>query len=209
MFTGIVQACVPIVSVENKPGLVTFSLKLPDALLRELSIGASVAVDGVCLTVTRREDDLVTFDAMEETQNRTTLGGVEAGARVNVERSATVGDEIGGHLVSGHVTGQAEIAKIETPENNHVVTFRVPKEWMKYIFPKGFIALDGVSLTLVDVDRDEGLFTVWFIPETLRRTTFGWKQAGDRVNVEIDSRTQIIVETVERVLSARGDPAGK
>lgn len=208
MFTGIVQACVEVASVDRRPGLVTFAIPLPERASRDLRVGASIAVDGVCLTVTsiagERAEARVTFDAMEETLRRTTIGEIAAGRRVNVERSAALGDEIGGHLVSGHVTGTAEIAEVTTPENNHVVTFRVPPAWMKYILPKGFVALDGASLTIVDVDRAAGTFTVWLIPETLRMTTFGWKRVGDRVNLEIDARTQAIVDTVEQVLAARG-----
>jgi riboflavin synthase len=201
VFTGIAEACVPVASVTRAEGLATFALEFPSQeLVAGLATGASVAVDGVCLTVTRIDGTLVAFDAMAETLGRTTLGSLEAGARVNIERSARFGSEIGGHVVSGHVTGTAEIVRVDTPTNNHVVTFRVPVGWMKYVFSKGFIALDGISLTVVDVHRALGEFTVWFIPETLRRTTFGWKRTGDRVNVEIERQTQAIVDTVEDIL---------
>lgn len=200
MFTGIVQTCAPITTVEKKPGLIQFGVEFSKTLITNLKVGASVAIDGACLTVVRSTDTEVFFDAMEETLRKTTLGTLEKGKRVNIERSATLGDELGGHLISGHVTGMAEIVNVERPENNHVVTFRVPPEYMKYIFPKGFIALDGASLTIVDVDKTACTFTVWLIPETLRVTTFGLKTQGDFVNLEIDSRTQEIVETVEAVL---------
>jgi riboflavin synthase len=201
MYTGIVQACVPVSRVEVKTGLKTYAVELPEELLAGLKLGASVSIDGVCQTVVRTEGPLVTFDAMEETLRKTTIGAIAEGRRVNVERSATTGDEIGGHALAGHVMGTAEIVEVRHSENNRAVTFRVPKPWMSYIFPQGFIALDGASLTIVDVDRDQGTFRVSFIPETLKRTTFGEKGEGDRVNVEIDSRTQIIVDTVERVLA--------
>lgn len=202
MFTGIVADCLPIIGVREKPGLVTYTLQLTAELLAGLKIGGSVAVDGVCLTAIAidKANNLASFDAMAETLNKTTVGRLQEGKRVNVERSVTIGDEVGGHEVSGHVTGMVEIIDIQNPENNHVVTFRVAKDWMKYIFPKGFIALDGVSLTVVDVDKERGTFTVWLIPETLRRTTFGFKKAGDFVNLEIDARTQAIVDTVELYL---------
>jgi riboflavin synthase len=201
VFTGIAETCVPVASVTHAEGLTTFALDFPsEEPLAGLASGASVSVDGVCFTVTRIDGTRVLFDAMAETLGRTTLGALAVGARVNVERSARFGSEIGGHVVSGHVTGTAEIARIDTPRNNHVVTFRVPVGWMKYVFPKGFIALDGISLTVVDVDKDRGEFTVWFIPETLRRTTFGWKRTGDQVNVEIERQTQAIVDTVEDIL---------
>jgi len=200
MFTGIVQECVPVVDLKERPGINTLTLKFPNLLLPGLKIGSSVSVDGVCLTTIAIEDNLVSFDAMTETLRKTTIGQIELGQRVNIERSATIGDEVGGHEVSGHVTAMAEIIRVSKPENNHVVTFMVSPEWMKYIFPKGFIALDGASLTVVDVDKKAGTFTVWLIPETLRRTTFGFKREGDLVNLEIDSRTQAIVDTVEQYL---------
>lgn len=202
MFTGIVKGLGTVVSIEDKPGLRTLVVELPAGYADGLSTGASVAVDGCCLTAVGMERDRVSFDVMEETLRKTTVGSLVVSSRVNVERSFRVGDEVGGHLVSGHVTGTAEIVSIETPDNNHVITFRAPTEWMKYLLPKGFVALDGCSLTMVDVDRAAGTFTVWLIPETLRLTTFGLKRAGDRVNVEIDSRTQAIVDTVETYLAA-------
>jgi riboflavin synthase len=207
MFTGIVKGLGTVTAVSDKPGLRTFVVEFPGDYLAGLQTGASVAIDGVCLTVTNSSPLLskeglgvVTFDAMGETLNKTTIGMIQTGSRVNVERSFRAGDEIGGHIVSGHVTGTAEIVAIETPENNHVITFRVPTALLRYILPKGFIALDGCSLTVVDVNRDAANFTVWLIPETLRLTTFGFKKVGDKVNVEIDSRTQAIVDTVENYL---------
>jgi len=201
MFTGIVQACVPVSFVETKPGLVSFSIELPNC--EGLQDGASIAVDGVCLTVVDISGNVVRFDAMEETLNKSTIGMLSVGSRANIERSAKVGDEIGGHLVSGHVTGTAKIIAIDNPENNHVVTFHVAAEIMSYIFEKGFVALDGCSLTIVDADKTTNTFTVWLIPETLDVTTFGFKKVGDSVNIEIDSRTQIIVDTVNNYLSSQ------
>ena len=201
MYTGIVQACVPVVRVVSKPGLKTYAVELPSALAAGLEAGASVSIDGVCQTVVGIAGAQVAFDAMEETLRKTTIGTIAEGRQVNVERSARSGDEIGGHALAGHVRGTAEIVDVRTSENNRAMTFRVPPAWLSYVFPQGFIALDGASLTIVDVDREQATFRVAFIPETLNRTTFGRKAAGDRVNVEIDSRTQIIVDTVERVLA--------
>lgn len=201
MYTGIVQACVPVVRVATKPGLKTYAVEIPEALVAGLASGDSVSIDGVCQTVVRIDGAQVTFDAMEETLRKTTLGSVAEGRHVHVERSARAGDEIGGHALAGHVTGTAEIVAVHASENNRASTFRVPVAWMSYIFPQGFIALDGASLTIVEVDREQATFRVSFIPETLKRTNFGVKDVGDRVNVEIDSRTQIIVDTVERVLA--------
>jgi riboflavin synthase len=192
---------VPVVFVEHKPGLKTYAVELPEALTAGLKLGASVSIDGVCQTVVRMDGAHVTFDAMQETLRKTTIGAIAEGRLVNVERSATTGDEIGGHALAGHVSGTAEIVDVCVDDNNRVVTFRVSEAWMSYILSQGFIALDGASLTIVDVDRGQATFRVSFIPETLKRTTFGFKGTGERVNVEIDSRTQIIVDTVERVLA--------
>lgn len=203
MFTGIVQACLSVKSMETKPGLTTLGIPMLPVLGDDLQMGASVAVDGVCLTVCRMEGEMAYFDAMVETLRKTTLGNLEEGKQVNVERSMKAGDEIGGHILSGHVMTTATIVKVEASENNRAVTFKVDPSWMKYIFPKGYVALDGCSLTLVDVDKVEGTFSVYFIPETLRLTVFGAKGVGDTVNVEIDAQTQAIVDTVENVLQDR------
>jgi riboflavin synthase len=201
VFTGIVQAASPVNRVVDRPGLRSLTVDLPMEMREGLAIGASVAVAGVCLTVTGIEPDGgVVFDAIRETQERTTLGALRQGDRVNVERSARAGDEIGGHEVSGHVDGTAEIVAVERTPGNHVVTFRASRELLRYIFPKGFVALDGCSLTVVAVEREAGIFTVHLIPETLRVTTFGARREGDRVNLEIERRTQIIVETVREVM---------
>jgi len=215
MFTGIVKGLGTVVSGHARPGLATFVVEMPAGYVDGLQIGASVAIDGVCLTATEITASpllpqggvggghRVSFDAMQETLEKTTVGSLVEGSRVNVERSYRIGDEVGGHIVSGHVTGTADLIAIETAENNHIVTFRVDPSWMKYLLPKGFVALDGCSLTIVDVNRDDSTFTVWLIPETLRTTAFGFKKPGDRANLEIDSKTQAIVDTVEAYLSAR------
>lgn len=202
MFTGIVQAAVPVVALVERPQLVTLTLELPERLCTGLAIGSSVAVNGTCLTITGFEGRLVHFDAMLETLRVTNLGRLAVGDRVNVERAARHGDEIGGHVLSGHVHALAEIIRIEWPENNHEVVFRAPAALMKYLLPKGFVALNGCSLTIGRVEGDT--FDVWLIPETLRATTYGELQVGALVNLEIDAQTQAIVDTVERVLAERG-----
>jgi riboflavin synthase len=196
MFTGIVQKLVPVASVERQPHLLKYAIQLDDCA--NLELGASIAVDGVCQTVVKIDGGHVWFDAIEETLQKTTLKHVTSGLRVNVERAARFGDEIGGHQVSGHVYGTAKIVDIK--DNQY--TFQLPTEWMKYFFKKGYIAIDGVSLTIVDAHRD-GKLTVHLIPETLARTTLGFKKVGDLVNIEIDAQTQVIVETIERVLKNR------
>ena len=200
MFTGIVQGKFRVIDIEEKQDLKTVVVGLSEKLIAGLRIGASVSVAGVCLTVTDVEEYNVLFDVMLETLEKTTLGNLQVGESVNIERSARVGDEIGGHRVSGHVIGTAEIIKIEESENNKAITFGCDKSWMKYLMDKGFVAIDGCSLTVTKPDQKSGQFTVWFIPETMKTTTFGGKQVGDKVNLEIDPETQTVVETVERIL---------
>lgn len=203
MFTGIVKGLGHIITLSDAPGLRSIEVELPPGLGDNLQRGASVAIDGVCLTATEHQGDRVRFDAMAETLAITTLGRLQVGSPVNVERSYRVGDEVGGHLVSGHIAGLAPIVAIESTPTNHVVTFGADPAWMKYLLPKGFVALDGCSLTVSDVDRAACTFRVWFIPETMRLTTFGRKVVGDAANLEIDSRTQAIVDTVENYLASR------
>lgn len=200
MFSGIVQGLVKVVQKITREGGVTFVLDL-GSLTKDVKIGASVAVSGVCLTVVKIDGNLLSFDLMQETLDKTTLGDLKEGDGANVERSVKFGDEIGGHRVSGHVTGVATIVNIETPPNNMIVTLQGNAAWMDAIMPKGFIAIDGCSLTVVDVKDDT--FTVHLIPETLRVTTFGAKGVGDRVNIELDPETVTIVETVKRILQSQ------
>lgn len=204
MYTGIVHGAYPLAKVVRKPGLHQLFIDLPSELLEDLVIGASVGLDGVCMTVTSIDGARVSFDAMQETLSLTTLGQLNDGDRVNVERSAKQGAEIGGHNISGHVDGCAEIIGIETTENNCTLRFRLPQNLSKYVFKKGFIGVCGCSLTVADYQREAAEFTVCLIPETLRVTNFAQKQLGDRVNIEVDRQTQVIVDTVERVLAERG-----
>lgn len=208
MYTGIVQQACEILSVEKKSNLSSISIRLGKALMDDLVIGASVGVDGVCLTVTALQDDSVKFDVMQATLEITTLGACAVGDRVNVERSAKQGVEVGGHILSGHVDMRAQIVEVQTADNLRVVTYRVPSEKLRYIFDKGFIALNGCSLTVLAVNREESTFSVSFIPETLRVTTHGAKSIGDCVNVEIDRQTQVIVDTVTRLIQERGADLG-
>lgn len=201
MYTGIIQACLPVTSVDAVRGLTRFSVTFDPVLLNGLKHGASVSIDGVCLTVSDIRGHDVFFDAMGETLAKTTLSDLETGRRVNVERSAVAGAEIGGHVISGHVHATAKILKVESSANNRVMTVQLPSDLVRYVFDKGFIALDGASLTVVGLNEKTSCFNVWFIPETLSRTTFGFKKAGDLINVEIDQTTRTIVDTIERILS--------
>ena len=204
MFTGIVQAVATVSAVTDRPGLRSFVLAFPRGFCDGLEIGASVAVDGVCLTVTERiGEDAASFDVMQQSLNLTTLGTLAQGSRINVERAARDGAEIGGHPLSGHVDFQATVASIRRPENNHVLRIAVPPQWMRYVFPKGYIAVNGASLTVAEADRAAGWFEVWLIPETLRMTTFGEKGVGASLNIEIERSTQVMVDTVRDAVDER------
>lgn len=199
MFTGIIKGVGQIKNVESTSGTKRIAVELENGLIEGLQVGASVSVDGVCLTATAIEGSRAFFDLIQETLNRTTLDAASPGAFVNIERAAKFSDEIGGHLLSGHIYDTAVVEHIENPENNFIITFTGKALWMKYLFSKGYIAIDGASLTLVDVNRTRNLFSVHLIPETLRMTTLGTKKIGSRVNIEIDAQTQAIVDTVERM----------
>lgn len=206
MFTGIVQGVATLQKIEDKPGLRTLQLAFPPGFDQDLAIGASVATDGVCLTVTKLLDNAAEFDVMQQSLSITTLGSYSEQTSVNVERAAKEGAEIGGHPLSGHVDCVATIAQIRRLENNVVLRFAVPPQWMPYIFAKGYIAINGASLTIAEAQREENWFEVWLIPETLRMTVFCQKQVGDRVNIEIERQTQIIVDTVRDILNEKFGP---
>ena len=195
MYTGIVSGTAPVIAVADGEGIRTLTIDL-DGFSDGLQIGASVALDGVCMTVVSLEGTEVRFDAIEETLGRTTLERAIQGHMVNVERSLRMGDELGGHILSGHVMMTAKIiGRVERGEGLDLV-IENPLEARPYILEKGFIAIDGMSLT-IGATSDEG-FALHIIPETLRVTTIEEKEVGDSVNLEIDSRTQAVVETVMR-----------
>ncbi|PKM43318.1 MAG: riboflavin synthase [Gammaproteobacteria bacterium HGW-Gammaproteobacteria-1] len=202
MFTGIIQGTAEIVDIVEKQDFRTHTVRLPSQLLPGLQAGASVAHNGCCLTVTAIDGDRVSFDLMRETLRITNLGLLRVGDRVNVERAARFGDDIGGHAMSGHIMATVEVSQVLESENNRQVWFRVPAQLGKYVFTKGYIGIDGISLTIGEVRGDE--FCVNLIPETLVRTNIGTRRPGDRINIEIDPQTQAIVDTVERVLAERG-----
>ncbi|MBI1770774.1 MAG: riboflavin synthase subunit alpha [Burkholderiales bacterium] len=202
MFTGIVQGIARIAALNDKTGLRTYQLEFPGGFCKDLEIGASVAVDGVCLTVTALHgDNAAEFDVMQQSLAITTLGEYAPDGRVNVERAARDGAEIGGHPLSGHIDFKAHIAQIRELENNYVIRIAVPPEWLRYIFAKGYIAINGASLTIAEVNRQEGWFEVWLIPETLRMTVFAEKKTGASLNIEIERTTQVVVDTVRNMLA--------
>lgn len=198
MYTGIVQAVAQISNIERHDGFTTFTIGMPERLMEDLKIGASVSVEGVCLSVTSIDGCSVTFDAMDATLDRTNLGSRTKDGRVNIERSAKPTDENGGHNIAGHIATTAELvsAKFEMPGAH--IRFRVPAEWSKYVFKRGYLAVNGASLTVAEADDHE--FTINLIPETLRQTTFPDYRVGDKLNIEVDHQTMVMVDVVERTL---------
>ena len=199
MFTGIVQGTAEVIKIIKKENFQTHVIRMSQGLSDGLTLGASVAHNGCCLTVTAVDGDLVFFDLMQETLKVTNLGLLSEGDSVNVERAAKFGDEIGGHSMSGHIMCTAMVKEVAVSENNHQVWFTMPQAQMKYVFTKGYIGIDGISLTIGDVV--DNTFNVNLIPETLQRTNLQWRSIGDVINIEIDPQTQAVVDTVERVLA--------
>jgi riboflavin synthase len=198
LFTGIVQGKGEILFL--KP--VSSGLKLRiqmNEMGTGLELGASVAVSGVCLTVVNfQEGEWAEFDVIQETLDRSNLGMLQVGSPTNIERSLKMGDELGGHQVNGHVDCKAQILQIEQSPGNHKIWIEIAPHWNRYLVPKGWIAVDGVSLTVVDVEPDR--FSVCLIPETLSRTTLGNATQTTLLNLEFDHQTKVIVEAVERLL---------
>ncbi|MEF1309104.1 riboflavin synthase subunit alpha [Vibrio mytili] len=201
MFTGIVQGTAKVVSIDKKEQFQTHVIELDGDLSKGIEIGASVAHNGCCLTVTNIAGNRISFDLMQATLALTNLGQLIEGDYVNVERAAKFGDEIGGHNMSGHISQVATITGVIDTPNNRTIWFELPIETMKYVLAKGYIGIDGCSLTIGEVDGNR--FSVHLIPETLNRTLFGCRKSGDKVNIEFDPQTQAIVDTVERVLAER------
>lgn len=203
MFTGIIQLTGQVQAIKDHNGLrsITIGVKQDD-YLSGLQTGASIAVNGTCLTVVDFGDHWVRFDAIDETLRLTNLGQLQQGDKVNLERAARFGDEIGGHLLSGHIHCMAELVKQTEQGGNLALSFQVPAEFRKYVLSKGYIAIDGISLTIGE-KVEQGRFSVHLIPETRRVTNIETRKLGSWVNIEIDTQTQAVVDTVERVMAAR------
>ena len=199
VFSGIVEGTAVVSRVTKETGLYRVEIEASPDFSSGLQIGGSVCVDGVCLTASSIESNCLGFDVMMETLDVTTLNNVKENDIVNVERSVKLGDEIGGHLVSGHVSDVVTICQIDKPENNHVITFQTISEVIRYVFTKGYIALNGVSLTVGEVNRSDNRFSVYLIPETLRLTNLGSKEVGDSINLEIETQTRNMIDTISVV----------
>jgi riboflavin synthase len=183
MFTGIVEELGTVAGVEDQGDAIRLTLRAEN-VLEDAGLGDSISVNGCCLTVSSLGDDTWSADVMQETLDKTTLGTLAAGDRVNLERAATLATRLGGHLVQGHVDGVGTILDRRPSDHWDLVTIGLPEQLAPYLVDKGSIAVDGVSLTVVEAGSDR--FTVSLIPETLSRTTLGHRAVGDRVNLETD-----------------------
>ncbi len=183
MFTGIIRGLGTIIGVVDRDKFREIVVDVGECI-ENPNIGASVSVDGVCLTITAILGSKLTFEAMQETLARSTIGNLKGGDRVNIEMPLKMGDEFGGHIVLGHVDGMGEIIEKHVDGENVRMRFRISDVLIKNIVDKGSIAIDGISLTVCDPSKNA--FDVWLLPLTLERTTLGFKSAGDRVNIETD-----------------------
>ncbi len=196
MFTGIVEEVGAV--AETRPGGLTIrASKVMDGL----KVGDSVSVSGACLTVTRRDGESFAVDAVPETLRRTNLGALSAGSLVNLERAVPVGGRLDGHVVQGHVDGTGEIESIRNDGQALMVEIRAAESVMRYVVEKGFVAVDGASLTVVECNEER--FSVTIIPHTRERAIMGSWKAGDEVNIEVD----ILAKYVERLVAAGGRPS--
>ncbi len=196
MFTGIVVAMGTIAGRADKGGDVELSIDAPALDLTRAALGDSISVQGVCLTVTRKEGGRFFADVSRETLSKTTLGALATGARVNLEPSLRVGDQLGGHLVSGHVDAVGELIEVTADARSWRMKFGLPATLLRFVAQKGSICIDGVSLTVNEVAG--GSFDVNIIPHTYRETTLGGLAAGDAVNVEIDQVARYLDRLVQR-----------
>ena len=198
MFTGIVSGKGNLQKIIKCEDYVSLVIKAPKGFVKNLSRGASVSVNGVCLTVKKGKTDLLEFDVIEETLIRTNLKNIGKSSKVNLERSMTAKTEIGGHLVSGHIHGTGEVLKVINRKETKDLLIKIPSDLREYFFYKGYVALNGCSLTIGKVLKSS--FYIHLIPETVSITTFKEIKKGDLVNIEVEQATINTVETVKRVM---------
>jgi riboflavin synthase len=201
MFTGIVSGKVKLQKIIKCEDYTSLVIKAPKGFAKNLSRGASVSVNGVCLTVKRGKTDLLEFDVIEETLEKTNLKNIGKSSKVNLERSMTAKTEIGGHLVSGHIHGTGEVLKVINRKETKDLLIKIPLDLREYFFYKGYIALNGCSLTIGKVLKSS--FYIHLIPETVSITTFQEIKKGDLVNIEVEQTTINTVETIKRFMLER------
>jgi riboflavin synthase len=196
VFTGIVEEMGEVTEVTDLGDAARLAVR-GQLVAKDAEHGASISVNGICLTVVTNENDVLTFDVMRETLDRSSLGVLRAGDPVNLERAATVATRLGGHIVQGHVDGVGQILSRTPEEHWELVTIGLPPQLGRYVVEKGSITVDGISLTVAALTPES--FTVSLIPTTLRVTTLGAKGVGDPVNLEVD----VIAKHVEKLLAGR------
>ena len=207
MYTGIVQGLEKVVNIQQGDNFTTLFISNDNDFFNDIFIGASVAIEGVCLTATSYDHvlNMVSFDVAQVSNTLTTLQFLKIGDTVNVERSIKAGMENGGHSLFGHIEGMATIKNAERTGETLHLDITIPDDNIKYFFKKGFIGLQGCSLTVNRVDRENSEISVDLIPETLRLTTFKDVQAGDKINFEIDQMTRTMVDTLESIHARQND----
>jgi len=204
MYSGIVQTRAKLIGLEAHDGALNLTVQVGHDHLEGVKIGASIALDGICMTVVDHSDDTASFNAVQATIEATNIGDRRVGDLLNFERSLRFGDENGGHAVSGHVYGVGRIASMTTVGRGAHVFVEAPPDLMPFIFTKGFITVDGTSLTVGQIRRTEPVFELNLIPETLRQTVFNLREPNGRVNLEVDYQTVVIVQSINAAIERRG-----
>lgn len=200
MYTGLIQEIGHIVLINKREGVTRISVDASKKFLSGLRVGSSIALNGICLSVTKVTKYYFCLDVTEATAFITNLKDSSIHDRVNLERSAVAGGEVGGHLTAGHIDGTGRITAITQLGEAIELLITVPDEIMRYVFAKGFLAVNGASLTVATVVMEERTLTFNLIPETLRQTTFSSAKVGDSVNIEVEPSTRVLVDTLRRNL---------
>ena len=201
MFSGIVQTVGKIESIKDKNHIKTIRIETHGDYLEDIAIGQSVSVDGVCLSLVKKNNEYCEFEAVEETINRTTLGSYKQGTKVNLEKSLKFGDTVGGHFVSGHIHTKGRIVEVELIGESKNILVEIEGKWIKYLTEKGYISVNGASITIGKVSKNT--FYIHLIPETLRTTNLDELIYGNYVNLEFDQTTIAIVDTTERLINQK------
>ena len=201
MFSGIVQSVGKIESIKDKNHIKTIRIETHGNYLEDIAIGQSVSVDGVCLSLVKKNNEYCEFEAVEETINRTTLGRYKQGTKVNLEKSLKFGDTVGGHFVSGHIHTRGRIVEVELVGESKNILVEIEEKWIKYLTEKGYISVNGASITIGKVSKNT--FYVHLIPETLKTTNLDELIYDNYVNLEFDQTTIAIVDTTERLINQK------
>ena len=201
MFSGIVQTVGKIESIKDKNHIKTIRIETHGDYLEDIAIGQSVSVDGVCLSLVKKNKEYCEFEAVEETINRTTLGSYMQGTKVNLEKSLKFGDTVGGHFVSGHIHTRGRIVEVELVGESKNILVEIEEKWIKYLTEKGYISVNGASITIGKVSKNT--FYVHLIPETLKTTNLDELIYDNYVNLEFDQATIAIVDTTERLINQK------